>query len=156
MTLGDKLRDFNGRVIRVAAKDGSSFVFVDEIDANTPKVFDQLTEDWKKWINKKYRKYETLLKNHDTRFAALLSSKNLKSEEYAEAKARHKQKTINNVERMRKLKDEFKPFLEREVVEVYPSCYNDDLIVVVTGYESGSYWFRSEFQEYKFKKGAGR
>ena len=46
-------------------------------------------------------------------------------------------------------KQEFMPFIEREVIEVYPSIVEKNTFIIkVTGHEQGRFWDRDEYDKY--------
>ncbi|MDO4527972.1 MAG: hypothetical protein Q4C03_04235 [bacterium] len=55
-----------------------------------------------------------------------------------------RQKTVLNA--VKKYEEQI-PFGSRKIVNVYPSCEGDDLIIIIEGGELGGYWTRREYEE---------
>lgn len=53
------------------------------------------------------------------------------------------------IEKYERLIATFKPLLDRKVKEVYPSVYENEIIILIYGEENGSFWSVNEYIYYK-------
>lgn len=123
---------YNGKKIRLGAKDGNSFIWCGRVDDDfLPglKLMKLLSNN-----KAKYNAHKTLLE---------VSNNHLLERRVMEDKERY--------EMYQKRVSDFTPILEREVVDIYSSIeYSDVTIIMYDGMESGSTWGEWE------KKGAIR
>lgn len=47
--------------------------------------------------------------------------------------------------------EEFKPFLERTVIDSYDRIQEDGIVVILTGKEDGAYWYKAEYDAKKWE-----
>lgn len=133
---------YNGKKIRLGAKDGNSFIWCGRVDECFLPDIERLSERHGLKLMKllstnkaKYVTHKTLLETCKDKDRSLLDRR------VREDKERY--------EMYQKRVSDFTPILEREVVDIYPSIeYSDVTIIMYDGMESGSSWGEWE------KKGA--
>lgn len=98
-----------------------------------------------KWFFKKYKKCKVELKDN---YFFCNSLEELEKEIQADKERSFDTLTSYN-EKIGTYLDNYKPFLERDVLEIYPSIdtyENVDLIIVFDGIETGRYWTCEEYE----------
>lgn len=133
---------YNGKKIRLGAKDGNSFIWCGRVDDDFLPDIERLSKKHGLKLMKllsvnkvKYDTHRTLLETSDGDSRDLLERR-VKSDK-------------ERYEMYQKRVSDFTPILEREIVDIYPSIeYSDVTIIMYDGMEPGSSWGEWE------KKGA--
>ena len=164
MTLKEAIKKYQGYNVRIGA--ASAFIYINKCSRSTYKSIERLSE-------KEYERLATFRDDNiahrdnfveiwDKRAEARLK-KVITDNKYSigkvldklekmykkidhDIKADRKQ-TEHNIERYTDRYDNYIPFLEREVKDVYPSDLNDDIIILFKGEENGDFWDEQEYKE---------
>jgi hypothetical protein len=135
MKLGEILKNYYGKNVKIGMKDGSAYIYCDVCSEDTIKELDDMSDrtilDYQKQIKRKqrYLNFDNLLRNE-----RIVQTRLLK--EYKE-----------------KLRT-YQRLLDREVFEVYKTIDCPDLntpmldiiAIIVEGSESGAYWTMNEYK----------
>lgn len=173
MTVRYALIKYQGKIIKIGADNG--FIYCGKCDENILDVIEQLSKEkheelkrgmakvnhrlnnfekiWDNrkeyvitlWFGKRYKKNKVKLKDNYLRQTTL--------EDLEKELENDKQKQYITLTKYKKkvgdYLSEYKPFLDREVLEIYPStdCYeNVDLIIKFEGIERGEWWTCEEYE----------
>lgn len=168
MTLRETIKVNKGKNIRVGA--ATAFIYINKCTRSTPNTLERLS----------VKEYERLMDLIDANIAHILDFNNIwdkitrerlkkiilhkkidKIQAYIDEELketeRNKKKDYEQAKRnikeyTERLKN-FIPYLDREVIKMYQSDINDDVIIIIQGVEAGESW---DEQEYKRKKGANK
>lgn len=168
MTLREAIKVNKGKNIRVGA--ATAFIYINKCTRSTPNTLERLSikecERLKDLIdtNIAHKQDFNIIWDHITRERLkkiILNKKIDKIQAYIDEELketeRNKKKdyeqTKKNIKEYTERFNNFVPYLDREVIKMYQSDINDDVIIIIQGVESGESW---DEQEYKRKKGANK
>lgn len=168
MTLREAIKVNKGKNIRVGA--ATAFIYINKCTRSTPNTLERLSlREYERLkglidINIAHKQDFNNIWDHITRYrlnkiiihkkidkiqnciaAELKNTERDKNKDYENTKKNIKEYTerFNN----------FVPYLDREVIKMYQSDINNDVIIIIQGLETGESW---DEQEYKRKKGANK
>lgn len=173
MTVRYALIKHQGEIIKIGADNG--FVYCGKCDENILDVIEQIGkekhEELKRGmakVNHRLNNFETIWRNRKEYVITLWFGKRYKKNKVKLKDNYLRQTTLEDLERelendkqkqfvtlmnyKNKVGDflkEYKPFLDREVLDIYPStdCYeNVDYIIKFEGIEKGEYWTCEEYE----------
>jgi hypothetical protein len=168
MTLREAIKVNKGKNIRVGA--ATAFIYINKCTRSTPNTLERLSlkecERIKKIIelNETHKQNFNNIWDHITRERLkkiILNKKIDKIQAYIDEELketeRNKKKdyeqTKKSIKEYKERFNNFVPYLDREVIKMYQSDINDDVIIIIQGIEAGESW---DEQEYKRKKGANK
>jgi predicted oxidoreductase (fatty acid repression mutant protein) len=168
MTLREAIKVNKGKNIRVGA--ATAFIYINKCTRSTPNTLERLS----------VKEYERLKDLIDANIAHISDFNNIwdkitrdrlkkiiiykkidKIQAYIDEELketeRNKKKdyeqTKKSIKEYKERFNNFVPYLDREVIKMYQSDINDDVIIIIQGIEAGESW---DEQEYKRKKGANK
>ena len=161
MTLREAINKHHLDVVRIGALNG--FIYVAKCNEKTPNVIERLSNKEHKRLVTELRKNREHANNFDTnwdkrarqrlkniitneKYEKVMSKLAKEREKIEREKKRDLKQTENNIKRLTNRLDEFIPYLDREVKEVYKSDINDDIIIIFEGQENGNYWTAEEYK----------
>ena len=161
MTLREAINKYQLEVIRIGVVNG--FIYVSKCTAKTPNVIERLSNKEHNRLITNLRKNREHANNLDTdwdkrarqrlkniitneKYEKIMSKLAKEREKIEREKKRDLKQTENNIKRLTKRLEEFIPFLDREVKEIYKSDINDDIIIIFEGQENGDYWTQEEYK----------
>lgn len=125
--------------IKLGAEEGSGFIYATTCSKETYFVLDELTKE-------SYKALQHELEINYKREKSQESYMKKVKKKYKEDAIKQLQTTQENIKRIKRNIEEFKPILEREVVEVYSSILEDCMIVIMKGCEMGKWWTCQEYE----------
>lgn len=139
MQLKNELRKHYGKNVKIGSQ--SSFVWCNCI---TDEAFKDIEHE-SRVILKNHMK---MLHMYRVKLKGLMSAKPSNKIERAKIEDRI-EICKHGIEKYERLIATFKPLLDRKVKEVYPSVYENEIIILIYGEESGSFWSVNEYIYYK-------
>ena len=154
MNLAEAITKYQGRIGKIGAH--SSFLYIDKLNDQTydelRSLDVQFVNGYKNDINQMESRLEELTTPQPLRATQLTDRLVLPCKIYSKIKPElAEQKCRDGIEKAKKRLTEYKPLLERQVLEVYKSCSEpcienpDGIIIRVEGEENGKYWTMDEY-----------
>lgn len=168
MTLREAIKVNKGKNIRVGA--ATAFIYINKCTKSTPNTLERLSikecERLKDLIDTniahkqdfniiwdkitRYRLNKIILHRKIDKILDCIATE-LKDTE--REKKKDYENTKKNIKEYTERYKNFIPYLDREVIKMYQSDINNDVIIIIQGVESGESW---DEQEYKRIKGANK
>lgn len=167
MTLREAIKVNKGKNIRVGA--ATAFIYINKCTRSTPNTLERLSVKERERlkdlidINIAHKQDFNNIWDHITRYRLnkiIIHKKIDKIQDYIAAELKNTERDKNkdyentkkNIKEYTERYKNFVSYLDREVIKMYQSDINDDVIIIIQGVESGESW---DEQEYK-KKGANK
>lgn len=148
MKLKEYLETLDGdKIVAIGAKNGASYMYMSRAD--NEELIIKCFDDYRESIAARIEKYTIILTQEC--FAVPKSSDNERGKEKnLFAYARKIGRIVDTIDRSKLYVENFKPVLEREVVDTYYKEVDDCEAIIIEGSEMGKFWFKSEFDK-KYK-----
>ena len=162
MTLGEAIKVNQGKNIRIGAASG--FIYINKCTRSTKNTIERLSnkelerlKDLKE-KNKEHKKDFDFIWDYRTRerLKKIIIHKKINriqryiDEEFKKTerdKQKDFEKTEKNIKEYTERINNFIPYLKREVIKMYQSDINDDVIIIIQGLETGESWDEQEYKE---------
>lgn len=121
----------------------SSFVFV-----GNKHLYNALIEEISEKYHKSFKKLRESSLRKIKRYSDIIKSLDVETEDYLKRVKQIVLKIKNlsdYVFKLCRILEEFKPMMERTVVDVYERMQGDGIVIIITGEESGKYWDKDEW-----------
>jgi len=168
MTLREAIKVNQGNKVRIGAATG--FIYINKCTRSTPNTLERLSlkeyerlkdlidtnishkQDFNNIWDKitRYRLNKIILHRKIDKILDCIAEE-LKDTE--RDKKKDYENTKKNIKEYTERYKNFVPYLDREVIKMYQSDINNDVIIIIQGLETGESW---DEQEYKRKKGANK
>jgi glycyl-tRNA synthetase beta subunit len=137
MTLREMLENYKGGIIKIGAKNGSSWMYCDRCTDRTFEILELMSEKMVKELTATIKRKQKILRSLNTTRTEKIVAKRV-------------------IEDCEQQLNEYKALLDREVVETYAtvdcSSIHEPMIdiraIIVEGREVGKFWTLSEYANY--------
>lgn len=134
-----KVKDCLKGRIKLGAEEGSGFIYATTCSKETYFVLDELTKESYKVLQHELEINYKREKNQEDYIKKV-------KKKYKKDAIKQLQSIQENIKKIKRNIEEFKPILERDVVEVYGSILEDCMIVIMKGCEMGKWWTCKEYE----------
>jgi glycyl-tRNA synthetase beta subunit len=137
MILREMLKNYKGQIIKIGAKNGSSWMYCDRCTDRTFEILELMSEKMVKELTATIKRKQKILRSLNTTRTEKIVAKRV-------------------IEDCEQQLNEYKALLDREVVETYAtvdcSSIHEPMIdiraIIVEGREVGKFWTLSEYANY--------
>lgn len=162
MTLGEAIKVNQGKNIRIGA--ASAFIYINKCTRYTKNTIERLSnkelerlKDLKEknkehkqdyiifWDKRTRERLKKVI--NDSKTCKIQARLNEEIKRIERDKKKDFEQTEKNIKEYTERINNFIPYLKREVIKMYQSDINDDVIIIIQGLETGESWDEQEYKE---------